>query len=55
MQLGRMTIKDWALDLINSTPMKPGSIHGLHVVVPDIERARTELAGQRIDHAKDQH
>ncbi len=28
------------------SPMAPGSLHGLHVCVPDIEAARAELVGR---------
>lgn len=35
-----------AMALMNNTPMTPGSIYGLHVVVPDIEAARAELVGR---------
>lgn len=38
-----------AIALMNSTPMKPGSIYGLHVIVPDIERARAELSGRGVE------
>jgi catechol 2,3-dioxygenase-like lactoylglutathione lyase family enzyme len=38
-----------AIALMNSTPMKPGSIYGLHVIVPDIERARAELVGRGVE------
>ena len=37
-----------AIALMNNTPMKAGSIYGLHVIVPDIERARAELAGRGV-------
>jgi predicted enzyme related to lactoylglutathione lyase len=29
--------------------MKPGTIQGVHLVVPDIEEARTELIGRGVD------
>jgi catechol 2,3-dioxygenase-like lactoylglutathione lyase family enzyme len=29
--------------------MEPGSLHGLHLIVPDIEAARAELAGRGVD------
>ena len=32
--------------IVDSTP---GSVRGLHLVVPDIEAARTELAGRGVD------
>jgi catechol 2,3-dioxygenase-like lactoylglutathione lyase family enzyme len=35
-----------AIALMNRTPMSPGSIYGLHVIVPDIEAALAELAGR---------
>lgn len=35
-----------AIALMNNTPMTPGSIYGLHVIVPDIVRAREELLGR---------
>lgn len=38
-----------AIALMNRTPMVPGSIHGLHVIVPDIEAARSELTGRGVD------
>ena len=38
-----------AIALMNNTPMTAGSIYGLHVIVPDIERARTELTGRGVE------
>ncbi len=40
-----------AIALMNRTPKTttPGSIWGLHLVVPDIEAARAELAGRGMD------
>ena len=38
-----------AIALMDRTPMKPGSIYGLHVVVPDIEAARSELVGRGVE------
>jgi catechol 2,3-dioxygenase-like lactoylglutathione lyase family enzyme len=38
-----------AIALMSTTPMAPGSIYGLHVVVPDIEAARAELVGRGVD------
>src|ERR1700730_6347335 len=38
-----------AIALMNTTPMKPGSIYGLHVIVPDIEAARAELVGRGVE------
>ncbi len=38
-----------AIALMDRTPMKPGSIYGLHVVVPNIEAARAELTGRGVD------
>ncbi len=29
--------------------MAPGSLHGLHVIVPDIDAARSELVGRGVD------
>lgn len=37
-----------AIALMDRTPMTPGSIYGLHVIVPDIEAARTELVGREM-------
>lgn len=31
------------------SPMAPGSVHGLHLVVPDIDAARAELVGRGVD------
>ena len=38
-----------AIALMNNTPMKAGSIYGLHVIVPDIEAARAELTGRGVE------
>jgi catechol 2,3-dioxygenase-like lactoylglutathione lyase family enzyme len=38
-----------AIALMSNTPMKAGSIYGLHVIVPDIERARAELTGRGVE------
>lgn len=38
-----------AIALMNTTPMTAGSLYGLHVIVPDIERARDELAGRGVE------
>ena len=38
-----------AIALMNKTPMKAGSIYGLHVIVPDIDRARAELVGRGVE------
>ncbi len=38
-----------AIALMNRTPMAPGSIYGLHVIVPDIEAARRELLGRGME------
>ncbi len=38
-----------AIALMNNTPMRAGSIYGLHVIVPDIERARAELTGRGVE------
>jgi catechol 2,3-dioxygenase-like lactoylglutathione lyase family enzyme len=38
-----------AIALMNTTPMKAGSIYGLHVIVPDIDRARAELVGRGME------
>jgi catechol 2,3-dioxygenase-like lactoylglutathione lyase family enzyme len=37
------------------TEMRPGSLEGLQMVVPDIETARTELAGRGIEVSEVQH
>jgi catechol 2,3-dioxygenase-like lactoylglutathione lyase family enzyme len=37
-----------AIALMNRTPMIPGSIYGLHVIVPDIEAARGELVARGV-------
>ena len=34
---------------IMKSPMAPGSVHGLHLVVPDIDAARAELVGRGVD------
>jgi hypothetical protein len=34
---------------MNKTPMQPGSIHGLHVIVPDIDRGRAELVERGVE------
>jgi catechol 2,3-dioxygenase-like lactoylglutathione lyase family enzyme len=38
-----------AIALMNTTPMAPGSIYGLHLIVPDIEAARAELTGRGVE------
>ena len=38
-----------AIALMNNTPMAAGSIYGLHVIVPDIERARAELVDRGVE------
>lgn len=38
-----------AIALMNRTPMAPGSIYGLHVIVPDIDTARAELVGRGVE------
>ena len=38
-----------SVTLTRSQEMAPGSLHGLHIIVPDIERARTELAARGVD------
>ncbi len=38
-----------AIALMSNTPMRAGSIYGLHVIVPDIEAARSELVGRGVD------
>jgi catechol 2,3-dioxygenase-like lactoylglutathione lyase family enzyme len=38
-----------AISLLNQPPMPPGSLQGLHLVVPDIEAARTELVDRRVE------
>jgi catechol 2,3-dioxygenase-like lactoylglutathione lyase family enzyme len=38
-----------AIALMTATPMAPGSIYGLHVIVPDLEAARAELVGRGVD------
>ena len=40
---------------IGITKAAPGSAQGLHVVVPDIEAARAELAGRGVDVSDVQH
>jgi catechol 2,3-dioxygenase-like lactoylglutathione lyase family enzyme len=37
-----------AIALMNRTPMTPGSIYGLHVIVADIEAARGELVARGV-------
>ncbi len=34
---------------IMKSPMAPGSVHGLHLVVADIDQARAELVGRGVD------
>ena len=34
---------------IMKSPMAPGSVHGLHLVVSDIDAARAELVGRGVD------
>lgn len=38
-----------AIALMDRTPMTPGSIYGLHVVVPDIESALAKLTGRGVE------
>ena len=38
-----------SVTLMRSQEMAPGSLHGLHIIVPDIERARAELAARGVD------
>ncbi len=38
-----------AIALMSNTPMAPGSVYGLHIVVPDIEAARAELVGRGVE------
>ncbi len=38
-----------AIAIMNSPQMAPGSLHGLHLIVPDIEAARAELIGRGTD------
>ncbi len=38
-----------AIALMTDTPMAPGSIYGLHVIVPDIVAARSQLVGRGVD------
>jgi len=38
-----------AIALMNKTPMQPGSIYGLHVIVPDIDRGRSELVERGVE------
>ena len=38
-----------SVTLMKNSPMTPGTLHGLHVVVPDIEAARAELIGRGTD------
>jgi len=40
---------------IGITKAAPGSAQGLHVVVPDIDAARSELAGRGVDVSEVQH
>jgi catechol 2,3-dioxygenase-like lactoylglutathione lyase family enzyme len=40
---------------IGITKAAPGSAQGLHLVVPDIETARAELAGRGVDVSEVQH
>jgi catechol 2,3-dioxygenase-like lactoylglutathione lyase family enzyme len=40
---------------IGITKAAPGSAQGLHLVVPDIDAARSELAGRRVDVSEVQH
>jgi catechol 2,3-dioxygenase-like lactoylglutathione lyase family enzyme len=35
--------------IMKSPQMAPGSLHGLHLIVPDIEAARAELIGRGTD------
>jgi predicted enzyme related to lactoylglutathione lyase len=38
-----------SVTLMRSQEMAPGSLHGLHIIVPDIERARAELTARGVD------
>jgi hypothetical protein len=38
-----------AIALMDNTPMAPGSIYGLHLIVPDIEAVRAELVGRGVE------
>jgi predicted enzyme related to lactoylglutathione lyase len=38
-----------SLTLMKNSPMAPGTLHGVHIVVPDIEAAREELVGRGTD------
>jgi catechol 2,3-dioxygenase-like lactoylglutathione lyase family enzyme len=40
---------------IGITKAAPGSAQGLHLVVPDIDAARSELAGRGVDVSEVQH
>jgi catechol 2,3-dioxygenase-like lactoylglutathione lyase family enzyme len=38
-----------AIALMRNTAMAPGSLHGLHLVVSDIDAARAELVGRGVE------
>ncbi len=44
-----------AIALMDRTPTRPGSVWGLHLIVPDIEVARAELAGRGLDASEPFH
>jgi catechol 2,3-dioxygenase-like lactoylglutathione lyase family enzyme len=38
-----------AIAIMKNTQMAPGSLHGLHLIVPDLDAARAELIGRGVD------
>ena len=38
-----------SITLMRGQEMAPGSLHGIHFIVPDIERARAELTGRGVE------
>ena len=38
-----------SIAMMNTSPMEPGSLHGLHLVVNDIAAARAELVGRGVE------
>jgi predicted enzyme related to lactoylglutathione lyase len=40
---------DCSIALLKDSPMTPGSLHGMHLCVNDIEAARVQLVGRGVD------
>jgi catechol 2,3-dioxygenase-like lactoylglutathione lyase family enzyme len=38
-----------SITLMSNQQMAPGSLHGVHIIVPDIEQARAELTGRGVE------